>query len=385
MTHRFRFAPVGHERTAQGFTIVELMVAMVLALIIIAAVGALYVTSKQSFRVQDNASGIDETMRALEEDIAREVRKAGFFGCFRWKPKLAGPGNAYALTAVMPKSLGNKFPIPEVSAGSGVPKLGPNYDVAGGTASTTTVSPLQSTVTIVPGSEFLSISYGQPLAYLASKMSNGKAALQLNHTINLSGNAGKPLLVSNCDALTLLRATNSGTLSSIDHAPGNYENVSLGDENWAYAKFDAGAVLMSLQSSVFFLGQKAGDPPTLYLLSPDNPSGQAEPLAANVEQLNLLYGVDTGAATLTFMNAAAVAALEAAVAESGWLMVRAVRVGLVLRSDADSVSGTAANAGIKFTWNAATGNYDKTSTATDSRLRKAHVFVVAIRGRSPSF
>lgn len=383
MNRRCRFAPVGIERAAQGFTIVELMVAMVLALIIIAAVGALYVTSKQSFRVQDNASGIDETMRALEEDISREARKAGFFGCFRWKPKLAGPGNAYALTAVTPLSFGNKFPIPMVSPG--VPKLGPNYDVAGGTASTTTVSPLQSTVTIVPGSEFLSISYGQPLAYLASKMSNGKAALQLNHTISLSGDAGKPLLVSNCDALTLLRASETGTRSLIDHHPGNFENLSLGDENWAYAKFDAGAVLMSLQSSVFFLGQKAGDPPTLYLLSPDNQSGQAEPLAANVEQLNLLYGVDTGAATLTFMNAAAVAALEAAVAESGWLMVRAVKVGFVLRSDADSVSGTAANAGIKFTWNAATGNYDKTSTATDSRLRKAHVFTVAIRGRSPSF
>ena len=383
MKHRFRFGPGNSERAARGFTIVELMVAMVLALIIIAAVGALYVTSRQSFRVQDNASGIDETMRALEEDISREVRKAGFFGCFRWKPKLAGPGNAYALTAVTPLSFGNKFPIPMASVG--VPKLGPNYDVGGGTASTATVSPLQSTVTIIPGSEFLSISYGQPLAYLASKMTNGKASLQLNHTINLSDDAGKPLLISNCDALTLLRASETGTRSVIDHNPGNFENVSLGDENWAYAKFDAGAVLMSLQSSVFFLGQKAGDPPTLYLLSPDSQSGQAEPLAANVEQLNLLYGVDTGAATLTYMNAAAVAALEAAVAESGWLMVRAVKVGLVLRSDADSVSGAAANAGIKFTWNAATGNYDKTSTATDSRLRRAHVFTVAIRGRAPSF
>ena len=109
-----------------------------------------------------------------------------------------------------------------------------------------------------------------------------------------------------------------------------------------------------------------------------------QPLAANVEQLNFLYGVDTGATTLTLMNAAAVAARDTAIAGSGWPQVRAVRVGLVMRSAEDSLSSAAANAGVNFTWNAATGRYDTNNTATDKRLRKAHVFTVAIRGRSPS-
>ena len=139
---------------------------------------------------------------------------------------------------------------------------------------------------------------------------------------------------------------------------------------------------MSLQSSVFFLGQKAGNPPTLYLLTPESTVTPAQPLAANVEQLNFLYGVDTGAASLTFMDAAAVTAR--APAATGWPAVRAVRVGFVMRSGDDSVSGTAAGAGINFTWNAANGRYDSNNIATDSRLRKAHVFTVAIRGRSPT-
>ena len=54
----------------RGFTLVELMVAMVLALLILAAIGGLYVSTKQTFRVQDNTSGIDEVLRAIEEDMA---------------------------------------------------------------------------------------------------------------------------------------------------------------------------------------------------------------------------------------------------------------------------------------------------------------------------
>ena len=64
----------------RGFTLVELMVAMVLALLLLAAIGALYVSSKQTFRVQDNTSGIDEVLRAIETDMSSEIRKAGYFG-----------------------------------------------------------------------------------------------------------------------------------------------------------------------------------------------------------------------------------------------------------------------------------------------------------------
>jgi type IV pilus assembly protein PilW len=361
-------------RYARGFTIVELMVAMVLALILTAAVGSLYVTSKQSFRVQDNASGIDETMRALEEDISREIRKAGYFGCFRWKENVTP---SYALTARTPLAQAGNFPIP-MDAGLGIVKLGPGYDIQGGIASATSVSPLQTSVTVVPGSEYVGISYGQPQAYLTSAMATGVQPLQLNRSIAVS--SGQPLLLTNCDAMTLMRADQNGPRSDIAHDPATGDNVSLGDPVWAYTLFGQGSTLMSLQSSVFFLGQKAGDPPTLYLLTPDNSTSPAQPLAANVEQLNFLYGVDTGiaAAPLTFMNAAAVTAA------GRWPLVRAVRVGLVLRSSEDSLSATAANAGINFTWNAATGRYDANNTATDKRLRKSHVFTVAIRGRSPA-
>ncbi len=356
---------------ATGFTIVELMVAMVIALIILGAIGAIYVSSKQSFRVQDNATGIDEVLRAVEEDMSREIRKAGYFGCFRWKDGVTG--EPYALTARVPTSQAGKFPIPMIGA---VPKLGAQYDVSGGSATTSAIVPLQSSVAPVPGSEFLSLSYGQPQAYLAAAMTSGTAPLTLNRPIPVKD--GQPLLLANCDAMTLMRADQSGTLSTIAHDPATGDNTSLGDPVWAYTLFTPGAMLMTLQSSVFFLGQSSGQPVSLYLLTPDDSTTPAQPLAPNVEQLNFLYGVDTGASYLTWSSAATVTA------GSQWPSVRAVKVGLVVSSSADNVASTTSGQGVNFTWNAAAGRYDSVTTSSDKRLRKAHVFTVAIRGRSPS-
>jgi len=361
-------------RRDSGFTLVELMVAMVLALLILAAIGGLYVSTKQTFRVQDNTSGIDEVLRAIEEDMSREIRKAGYFGCFRWKPVTStNAGDRFGLTARLPVSQANKYPIPMIGTS---PKLGEDYDINGGTSTSATVTPLQSTVNLVAGSEFLSVSYGQPLAYLATSMSTGVDTLVLNRKIAVKN--GQPLLLSNCDAMTLMRADQDGPRDDIAHDPAAGDNVSLGDPVWAYTLFAQGSTLMSLQSSVYFLGQKSGEPPTLYLLSPDDTTTPAQPLAANVEQLNFLYGVDTGANFLTYDTAATVTAA------GNWKAVRAVKVGVVVRSADDNVAEVAAAAGVNFVWNAAAGRYDASNNATDRRMRKAHVFTVAIRGRSPA-
>lgn len=350
----------------QGFTIVELMVAMTLALLIIAAIGALYVSSKQTFRLQDNSSGMDEVLRAIEEDMSREIRKAGYFGCFRWKEKVT-PG--YAITARLDSAVSGKFTLPKDGANV---KLGLQYDIRGGTATSASVSPVQSGVTILAGTEFVSLSYGQPVAYLSTSSATGIDPLLLNGKIKIK--TGQPLLVSSCDAMTLMRSDGDGDLDIIPHDPAAGDNTSLGDPI-AYPQLLQGSTVMKFQSAVYFLGSQSGNPPSLYVLSPDDSTTPAQPLAANVEQLNFLYGVDTGGTSLSFVPASSVGTDQ-------WSSVRAVRVGLVIRSAEDSLSETATGAGIGFTWDSANGRYTSTNTGTDKRLRKAHVFTVAIRGRN---
>ncbi|ADC70727.1 type IV pilus assembly protein PilW [Thioalkalivibrio sp. K90mix] len=65
----------------RGFTLVELMVAMVLGLLIVGGVIALFVSTQQTSRTQEAMSRAQETGRFVIERIARDAREAGHQGC----------------------------------------------------------------------------------------------------------------------------------------------------------------------------------------------------------------------------------------------------------------------------------------------------------------
>jgi type IV pilus assembly protein PilW len=74
-THRF--APLLRQ---QGFSLVELMVSLVLGGLIIAAVGTVYLGSRQSFRTQDAMARMQEGARYAFEALSVDLRQVGF-GC----------------------------------------------------------------------------------------------------------------------------------------------------------------------------------------------------------------------------------------------------------------------------------------------------------------
>ncbi|MBK9217167.1 MAG: prepilin-type N-terminal cleavage/methylation domain-containing protein [Uliginosibacterium sp.] len=66
---------------ARGVTLVELMIAMVLGLLILAAVSAVYLSSKQTFRANDNLARVQENVRTAFDTLTHDIREAAFFGC----------------------------------------------------------------------------------------------------------------------------------------------------------------------------------------------------------------------------------------------------------------------------------------------------------------
>lgn len=66
-----------------GLTLVELMVAVALALAVIAGVGYIYVTGKAGFRAQDSQSRLQETFRIFYTILSRDIMSAGHFGCLK--------------------------------------------------------------------------------------------------------------------------------------------------------------------------------------------------------------------------------------------------------------------------------------------------------------
>jgi type IV pilus assembly protein PilW len=68
-------------RRLRGFTLIELMVAMVLGLVIIGGATSLIVANRQSYRTNEGLSQVQESARTAFELLSRDAREAGISGC----------------------------------------------------------------------------------------------------------------------------------------------------------------------------------------------------------------------------------------------------------------------------------------------------------------
>ncbi len=69
------------QNNESGFSLVELMVAMVISLILIGAAAGIYLTSKKSYNLQEDLGRIQENARFALEFIKYDIRMAGYYGC----------------------------------------------------------------------------------------------------------------------------------------------------------------------------------------------------------------------------------------------------------------------------------------------------------------
>ena len=66
------------EKREQGFTLIELFVAMVIALIVITATSSAFISQQQNYAVQEQVTEMIQTARASMDMITREIRMAGY-------------------------------------------------------------------------------------------------------------------------------------------------------------------------------------------------------------------------------------------------------------------------------------------------------------------
>jgi type IV pilus assembly protein PilW len=73
-------------RKQAGLSLIELMISITLGLVLMAGVVQMFVSSKTVFTTQQSMSRIQETGRLAIEFLSRDIRMAGFYGCFRPNP-----------------------------------------------------------------------------------------------------------------------------------------------------------------------------------------------------------------------------------------------------------------------------------------------------------
>lgn len=354
-----------HQRQG-GLTIVEIMVAMVLSLVLMAGVLQVFVGSKNTYRVNDAMSRLQEDGRMGLEYLSRDVRMAGYSGCSRYGPvtnTLNSSSNiAYDFAVgVMGYDDVAATPPAALNVLSNTPLAGTDVIIVRRQA--------DNPVRIVQNNNG---------AQLFAEVISTEAGACANGTARISGICeGDILMVSDCRKSRVFQTgniqtagTGSGISLNVTHpasgTPGNaitsWGGASAPDDE----VFGDDAEIVKVVSYIYFVANNASGVPTLY--RQDGLAAAVE-IAQGVEDMQILYGVD---ASPTDVNQSADSYLAAG-AVTDWDNVVSVRLHLLMRT----IDNNLAEAEQTYRY---VGN-DVDADAGDRYIRKEFTALVALRNR----
>jgi type IV pilus assembly protein PilW len=358
-----------------GLTLVELLIALVMGLILLAGMVTVFVANKQTFRFQDALSRLQENGRFAIALLERDIRRVGYTGF----------ENLELLTnTVGYKKVSATCPAPVWLPDLGEPLDG--FDNVGGTESAF------SSLTPKPksGTDVIRLFMGEELGIKVQKqpgnVSPGSADLQVTAGAKLK--PGSVLLVvdefgeqGSIFVATDVTALSAKTHTNIKHEASANPNDPVQNCVKSLARNYDGGYIVAMVRSIYYVAETTrkdvtGQPiPALYRsINYDAP----EELVEGVEDMQIRYGVDTdgNGAVDGYDNAAEVTSA------SNWPSVRSVRFQLLLRS-VDAKALPQAN---EVTFDVSVPDeveaWDEGSPSTEGLWRQTYGTVVALRNRA---
>ena len=375
-------------RPHRGLTLIELMIAMTLALAIVGAVTYVYLQGKTGFSVQDNRSRLQENARLAYSVISRDILMGGYFGCL--KPivdtNTDPPITSVRITAAQPLMTsdigwieldndqvnGTRFLNPAVTVRG--------YDNAvGWYAPTSVVSKHFSdtdTIVIMRG--------GDDARHLAA--SSTPSDFSITSVISGVTTNGRtpPLVISDCTRGEIIKPTVGSGGLSFSVANTLNENAAISDSIknvMRYAPYTTAATVTTFEPVSYYIalakGKNGAQVPSLHRLVTQADSlvpanvglwkSSGDVIVEGVERLQMRYftqgasdGTSAGPYTATQVTTAGT-----------WNSLVAVQVELTFVSDDDNVRTQATTQSVGG------------SSVTDSKIRLTSSFTVNIR--NPKF
>lgn len=315
-----------------GFTLIELMVAMLLGLIVIGGVTSVFLANQQVYRTNAALGDVQDGTRMSFEMLAQNIREAGLLGC----------GSNGQVANVLPESPSNggtawwaNWNKSLVGYGAGTASANPALTV--GTVAGNQVSGTDSLMILSAADGGLSV--------------NTQTASTTTFTLNGSSSdlaAGKAMIVCDPWEAAVFRASSytPGTNPAIGYALTSGSttlNVSsnlrpyntVGGLSPTYA---ANSPIATLAADVWYIGYNpVGNGSTsLYQASVDTATGTVTPqeMVRGVSAMNITYNM---ANQTNFVTAANV---------TNWSSVVAVQVSLKVQQSSTANAGVSANAGV---------------------------------------
>lgn len=308
-----------------GFSIVELMVAILIGLIILAGVIQVVVTSKTTFIGQEEMSFIQENARYAMDVIGKDVQGAGYWGC-------AGSDAKVALVAGV--SNANAQPFLGVLSVQGFADE-TNAPVA-------YKDNLRALAGAVKSESFIVRSFSGPAINLESHAGTTLTLVE-NHNIQAGNYVG--VVAEDCRRIGIFRAS-AVTANTIAYTAGQNngkttikppptENIICpGACTSTYTQnYNPGTEILNYVSHAYYIGTSTALPtfPALKRMVLSNGTVSEEEIALGVEDMHLRYGVRDGG-NLRYQKA------EDVESANNWGKVVAVEVNLLMRSQSPTLA-----------------------------------------------
>lgn len=361
----------GSPSAQAGLTLVELMVAITVSLILLAGVLQLYLSSRQTYRIQDDLSRLQENARFSMEFLSKDVRDAGYQGCLNLDEitKMANPPRIKVdpATAV-------SFAPDAVIAG---------HDYSGSAWSPVVPATVQNGIlgvgAALPGTDAVTVrKAGGCGVFLNSPLSGNTVAGAITVATTGAGNAcgiatNDTLVISDCQTVDIFRASDVSTaagVTTIQHAVNAGMNTA--DLSRVY---DSSAQVMTFEDATYYLANGTqSNTPSLWRFYSNRAAGANNPqeLVEDVQDMQIEYGELSGACTsgssrqIQYKSAGTVA---------DWANVVSVRINLLVRTAHDNLATEKKS----YTFNGGAGTFPNTD---DYRLRRVFTSTITLRNRT---
>lgn len=325
-THGTRITSCAKQsRYAAGFTLIELMVAMLLGLIVIGGVTSVFLANQQVYRTNAALSDVQDNSRMAFEMLAQNIREAGLLGC-------SNNGQVANVLVNGPSAGGTDWWADWNNALHGY---------GAGTAANPALTTGTGDGQQVAGTDSLMLLNGADAALSIASHNQVSSTFTLNETSNDLA-AGKVMIVCDPDHAVIFRASSyngtSGTIGFAQLPSGGTSpvNCSTGlgypsvctPVGTAYT-FGANAPIVTEAAGVWYIGNTPGGGRSLYRadVATDTGAITRQEMVRGVAAMNIGYHM---ANQPNFVAASAV---------TDWGAIDAVQVNLIMQSS-DAHAGT---------------------------------------------
>ena len=348
-----------------GFSIIELMISLTIGLFITGAVISTYLSTKQSFNRQGQLAEMQQNARAAFEYLGSDGRAAGHVGCYSGLPVTASTWvNALSSATTLPYAFAGALEgydavsatatiTSAMTATSAYSVTASNWATNSATSGSSTTAPVTAYVDsggAALGSDILILRTTVGLPY---RLTTTAGAATFNFDAVTSGNtvqgfvkgstcggsgtrysefcANSIGIVSSCSRATVFQATNVavvGAVGTITHAASGTAGPGNATSTWTTNIFPSSSELFRAQTVIYYVGLGATGPALFRkVYDGESTSPTADELIDNVENMQVTYGIDTGASGDGMLDSYVTAG-----SVTDWNKVIAVRIGLLMRS-----------------------------------------------------